>query len=121
MNELKSIIDKLTDKFKGIKIILSEITPRNDDKDEAVIEFNKQLFDIYDKKTDIFLVYHHNLRDNNYSKHYDEKHIHKRAVPLFASNIKKALRKAYGIEKQNYIRYHQTSKVLHPDPNLPSY
>ena len=117
---MKCIIETLKTKYPGIKIILSEITPRKDEKDETVKEYNNLLCNLYEKEPNIFIVYHKNLRDDNYSKHYDEKHIHKRAIPLFASNIKRALRNAYGI-KFDKIKPSNKNQVHNLDPNSPYY
>ena len=104
IEEIKNTINDINIKFPGIKIILSQITPRKDEIDRAVVEYNTLLVNLYEYEPNIFIVDHNNLRDENYSMLFDNKHIHRRAVPLFASNIKKALRKAYGIsfEKPNF-------------------
>ena len=98
MQEINNAIETLKTKYPGIKIILCELTPRKDDRDTAVIECNKLISTLCAEDETLFLVEHNNLRDENYSKLYDTKHIHKRVIPLFASNIKRALRKAYGIK-----------------------
>lgn len=95
--EFKNIIQLLKNKYIGIKIIISEITPRKDGKDKDVIECNRILADICNGDENVFLISHENLRDSSYSKLYDTKHIHYRAIGLFVSNIKQTLRKAYGI------------------------
>ena len=81
----------------GIKILISEITPRKDNKDKDVSECNRLLASICSEDENIFLINHDNLRDRNYSKLYDTKHIRYWAIWLRVSNIKQMLRKAYGI------------------------
>ena len=89
---------------------MNKITPRKDEKDKSVIECNNLLVSLYEKEPYVFLVDHDNLRDENYSMYFDNKHIHRRAIPLFAANIKKSLRKAYEIayEKPKYTKTHKT-------------
>ena len=94
--EYKDIISLLKEKYPEIKIIASEITPRNDDKDKDVITCNKLLGDICKSMENMYLVDHSNISDSTYSLLFDERHIHKKAIGLFVSNIKKGLRKAYG-------------------------
>ena len=94
--EYKDIISLLKEKYPEIKIIASEITPRNDDKDKDVITFDKLLGDICKSMENMYLVDHSNIRDSTYSLLFDDRHIHKKAIRLFVSNIKKGLRKAYG-------------------------
>ena len=61
----QSIIKQIREKYNGIKIILSEITPRKDDKDSIVIECNNRLAKLYDKQKDIYIINHQNLRDSS--------------------------------------------------------
>ena len=97
VEEFKNTIQLLKIKYDGIKIIISEITQRKNDKDKVVIECNRILSGICKDESNMFLISHDNLRDDTYSKLYDTKHIHYRAVGLFVSNIKQEMRKAYGI------------------------
>ena len=99
-DDLKAIIADLKIKFTGIKIIISEITPRKD-IDETVIECILMIANLRND-VDVFLVEHNNLRDETFTMMHDNKHIHRRAIPLFASNIKKALRKPYGLKYEQY-------------------
>lgn len=74
-------------------IILSEITPRRNQKDVDV----KRCNELRVKKDYITLAYHSNLRNDRWSHYDDDKHISKYAVAIFAANLKRALRKAHGI------------------------
>ena len=97
-NEYESIINLLQEKYPGIKIIVSEVTPRKYNKDNEVVILNKLLGDMCKHNDSLFLVDHSNFRnDTTYSYMFDDKHIHKRAIWQFAGNIKRALRKAYGL------------------------
>ena len=94
--EYTEIIDLLRRKFPGIKIIVGEITPRKVNKNNEVDVLNKLLGDMCNQNDFLFLVDHSNLRKDVQNVMYDDKHIHKRAVSLFAGNFKRILRKAYG-------------------------
>ena len=97
IEEFKNTIHLLKTKYDGIKIIISVITPRKDDKDKVVIECNRILSSICKDESNVYLISHDNLRDDTYSNLYDTKHIHYRAVGLFVTNIKQEMRKAYVI------------------------
>ena len=103
-NKITHIIHNLTIKFPGIKIIISEITPRCDDRDCEVIICNKMLNSFVDTKENIFIARHSNLRDETFSMFRDIKHIQKTKIAKFASNLKIALRKAYGVKSTRFSR-----------------
>ena len=90
--EFGNVINVLREKFPQIIIILSELTPRKDELDNAVIPCNELLKQLVGRYEHIFFINHSNMRDSSYSLFYDEKHIHKRAIPKFAANIKRVLR-----------------------------
>ncbi len=94
---LKVIIAGMRKKFQGVKIIVSEITPRNDEKDADVRRCNELINALYGNQGHITIAPHSNLRDDDWSMYDDAKHITKAAIPRLVSNIKRALRKAYGI------------------------
>ena len=97
-NKISHIIHQIRTKYPTVKIIFSEITPRNDDKDGEVIVCNRMLNSYANTQTDIFIAHHENLRDETFSLYRDNKHICDRNIPKFAANLKNALRRAYGIE-----------------------
>ena len=107
------IITQIREKYGNIKIILGELTPRGDEKDSIVVECNQRLNELYSTDADIFIITQGNLRDDTYSRLYDTKHIHKNAIGLYAANIKRALRKAYGIT-DNYSGNHQRPANCNP-------
>ncbi len=94
---LQGIINRIQELYPNIKIILSKITPRNDERDDQVVECNKALDNIYKSHPMVFLANQDNLRDNTYSFLFDAKHIKSSKIGRFAANLKIALRKAYGI------------------------
>ena len=113
VEEYEGIIDHLNEKYPGIKIIACEITPRNDAKDNDVIAANKLIADLCKRRERVYLVEHSNLRDDRYTKLYDSRHIHRNAIRLFASNIKKGLRRAYG-QPEPYKKRNQSLNASHP-------
>ena len=94
---IKVIISGMRKKFVGVKIVMSEITPRNDERDIDVIRCNELLQELYKNEVDVTIAPHSNLRDDNWSMFDDSKHVTEAAVPRLVSNIKRALRKSYGI------------------------
>ena len=105
---LKVIVNGMIKKFKGVKIVVSEITPRNDEKDADVIRCNVLIQDLYKNEDDVTIAPHSNLRDDDWSMFDDSKHVSEAAVPRLVSNIKRALRKSYGITADG-------SKPKHPN------
>lgn len=94
IEEYKTIIRMLKEKYPDIKIIISEVTPRKGDLNKDVMKVNKLLAELCENVDFLFLVNHSNLQDK--FTLYDDRHIHKRVVPRFAANIKRTLRLAYG-------------------------
>ena len=110
-DELKNTINIIRNKYEGIKIMLSEITPRRDEKDAEVKICNDLITDWANTQQYIYLARHNNLRDPEWTMFFDTKHIHRLAVPRFAANLKRVLREAYGItntyNKSNRINNRQ--------------
>ena len=107
--EITEIIDILKSKYPGIKIIICEVTPRADEKDDDVIICNRMLNEYAPRVDNLFIVNHSNLRDENYSLFSDTKHVKERCIPKLAKNIKIGLRQAY-YGKQNENRYDRENK-----------
>ena len=97
-NKASHVIHNIKVKYPEIKIIFSEITPRNDDRDHEVINCNKMLNEYAATQENVFVAKHENLRDESYSFFRDVKHIKEIKIPRFAANLKIALRKAHGID-----------------------
>ena len=95
---------KLTSSIKtcapGIKIILSEITPRSINKDDEVLACNDILGQVLGQAENITLVRHTNLRNKEWTHHKksDDKHFTKTSISRLAGNLKHAFRKAIGIK-----------------------
>lgn len=87
------VISTLKGLYPKIKMIVSEITPRMDALDTRVKAINTLLNQFCDRIDNVYIVSHSNLRNPLYFE--DAKHIKRDYVPIFASNIKKTLFKAY--------------------------
>ena len=99
---LKLVVEKLRDKFPGIKIILSEITPRMDNFDIQVKATNTLLNQYVDASDDLFITGNSNMRDPDFFMNNDNKHFNQACIARFAKNIKIALSQAYGIQQRHY-------------------
>ena len=94
-NEVKEVISSINSKFPNAKIILCEVTPKKDERDQHVIECNR-LINEFSREENIFIANHSNLRDNKYAMLIDNKHVSEYKMSTFAVNMKKALCAAYG-------------------------
>ena len=63
--EMSNLLDKFREKFKNVKFIINEITPRNDDRDNEVKSFNGLLVHYARDHEDTTIAFQHNLRDPN--------------------------------------------------------
>ena len=104
--KLKENIDLLRKKYPNIKIILSEITPRKDNKDAEVDKCNR-LINEYSTFDNIFIANHANLRGNKNDFMFDNKHISRKTIGVFVVNLKKALCQAHGIPYLSRAEYEQ--------------
>ena len=98
-SSMNALVERLQLSFPGIKVILSEVTPRMDKIDERVIEANLLLRQFASGKADLFITKNSNLRNPEFYM-ADGIHLNHSIIPRFASNIKRALRAAYGITYQ---------------------
>ena len=99
--KLCNLLKLINQTYPDTKIILNEITPRNDDRDSQVILCNNMLHNVSSKNDHIFIAKQSNIRDDSYSFFDDVKHIKKIKIARYVSNIKIALRQAYGIQPWN--------------------
>ncbi len=95
---IQTTVEKIKTRYPGVKVIASEITPRLDEFDIHVKDCNKLLNNYVTDSDNVYIARHSNLRDPTFF-HVDKKHLHQRAIGRFASNIKWALRRAYGINR----------------------
>ena len=110
-NRLKQTIHYIKNKFENVKIILSEITPRRDQRDEDVLMCNRLLNEYARSIEYLVIARHSNLRDTEGSFLYDAKHIKKTCIARFASNLKRALCIAYNIEFHGK-RYYKDTNII---------
>ena len=111
LRNLKRLSTKYVTKYNRTKFIISEITPRNDDRDAEVKLFNSLLLEYTKRHRDISMAFHHNLRDRSWSMFSDAKHIHPNKVAKFAANIIKALKKSYNINDKSELFPQSTQKI----------
>ena len=114
---MNDLLENISSLHPQVKIILNETTPRNDDRDDQVIECNKALLNIAKTKGGIFLAEQGNLRDRTYSFHHDNKHIKQGKIARYASNLKIAMRRAYGMEDPRYSNYRNHQNQQRNDRN----
>ena len=107
--EMIETITMIREKYPDIKIIISEVTPRKDDRDVEVLLCNEKLNEIVCKMQNVIIINHHNLRDENMSMFADAKHIKATCINIFAGNIKTGLRKAFGITRKGRLNYKETN------------
>jgi len=102
-DDLVDIVHKLRTEYPSIKIIVSEITPRQLQMDNEVLICNKNLHASLEKVENVTIALHSNLRNERWSFHKknDDKHFSKISISRFAANIKIAFRKAIGLSSRN--------------------
>ena len=101
--DIKKTAERIQSMYPDVKVIVSEVTPRMDseDLDKEVKECNELLNDFVKQSENTFIVRNSNLRDRKFFLD-DGKHLKQNTIARFASNIKWALRRAYGIKWTNY-------------------
>ena len=97
---IKHTSERLREKFPHIKIVLSEITPRMDERDDQVKSANTLLQQYVEQHENTFLTRNSNMRNRDFFE--DAKHFKESCIARFASNIKNSLCRAYGIERHAY-------------------
>ena len=97
--ELIEIVEKIRHNHPSIKIVISEITPRQKFRDDEVKKCNAALHSSLLKKDNITIAFHSNLRNENWTFHKknDDKHLSEVSISKFAANLKAALRRSIGI------------------------
>ncbi len=115
-DDIRKTVERIQNEYPHVKVILSEITPRMDDDglDREVKDCNKLLNDYVNVSETIFIARNSNLRDRKFFLP-DGKHLKQNSIARFASNIKWALRRAYGIRlsngNQRYERSYQQERA----------
>ena len=116
---MKELIDTIQRLYPHVKIVMNELTPRADQRDEDVIKCNKALANITSASNGkIVLAIQSNLRDNTYSFFRDVKHVKETKIARYASNLKIALRKVYGIESPHKNQVNRPRMYQHKHDNV---
>ena len=99
-----------------MKIIVSEVTPRQLYRDDEVIECNKILHATLRFDKEVTIAKHGNLRNERWSFHKknDDKHFSEISIARFASNLKTSFRSAIGLtntQKKGRKQHKRTKNV----------
>ena len=102
LQQLKTLVHLLVRTYGQPKFAIGEMTPRKDQFDESVKEYNSLLKQYIDENDYLFLAKQERLRTPDWRHYYDVKHITPYAVPIFVASLKNALRAACGILQQQH-------------------
>ena len=104
----------LNNKFSNINIIISSLLPRKDKINDKIQEINKAIEAEFSNNENITIIFHKNLNSRFESEKnsstlsssilQDEKHLAQRAAPMFAGNIKFALRRSNMLPSERGFR-----------------
>ena len=95
--QAKKVVELAKHRYGNPKIVLAEATPRNDERDTVVKEYNDMIKSMTESTENMFLTQLSTLRTDDWRHYHDSKHITNFAVPIYCARIKRALREAYGI------------------------
>ena len=114
--KLAHTVKQLSDSDPKLKIIVSEITPRKETKDDEVIICNEHLHNYLDHLSNVTMALHSNLRTPTWEFYEDDKHLLQSSIRKFASNLKIALRTAIGMgdrdaRRKTTVRKQKTNSV----------
>ena len=99
-DQVIKLTELIRERYGNPKIILSELTPRNDEKDKEVLDCNQLLKTFADSAEHIIMAKQSGLRTEDGRHFEDAKHITRFAIPIFCASLKRALRTAYGVERR---------------------
>lgn len=116
-DELVRLVNRIKLKYPSANVIVSEITPRNDIRDQEVYKCNEVLNATLREMPSVFLVEQSNLRDGTWSMYHDTKHVKKSCIATFASNLKKGIRMSYGTELPQNMVKKRVSQIFQHDSN----
>ena len=100
--QIQQNVNLLRERFHETKIVISEIPPRTDDRDEEVKKCNVLINGYVDDHDFLLVVNHAKLRTADGRNYRDAKHITNYASPLFVANIKRPMRMALGRAKHRF-------------------
>ena len=98
-NNLIDITRKIRQYYPHIKVVVSEVTPRQLYRDKEVQACNSALHSSLEDEDNVTIAEHFNLRNDRWSFHIknDDKHFAQISIGRFAKNLKIAFRKALGL------------------------
>lgn len=109
--DVSSFITEAATKFPKSKLIYSTLIPRGDIPAATITRINEQLFAGLSNLPNVHLVNHDNLFFEEIDPLHDTKHIKRRHIGLFASNLIAAIR-----GKTRKMRYIRSQSPLRPVP-----
>ena len=97
------LVKELSQRHESLKIVVSEVTPRQIRRDDEVRICNDIINQELGDMTNITIAHHSNLRVNDWKFHIegDDKHLARTSIAKFASNLKVAFRLATGLGGTN--------------------
>ena len=99
--ELLATTNRIRREYPNVKIIINEVTPRNDDRDGEVKKCNEAIHSKTRNLDYVFITQQSHLRNNSWSRFYDEKHIKRTCIPIYVASLKKGLRWAYSLRSND--------------------
>ena len=111
--ELLELVTNIRKQFGKVRIVLSEISPRNDRVDSVVVEANAIIKRELANDKDTFLINFDRLRSDNAIDYLacfdkggkDERHFSPQIAPRFAARLKIGIRWAFGIASRSRYSY----------------
>ena len=119
--DIRSLVESIHKDRPNTKIVVSEATPRSLSRDAEIKSCNEKLHMLLRNVPYVFMATQGNLRDEEWSHFDDDKHVSKsnpRSIPIFARNLKAALRKATSTEPVGQSAQHTQRSVDYPPPPL---
>ena len=106
------------------KIVVSEATPRQFDRDEEIKKCNQVLHSQLDNAHNVSIAVQSRLRESNWSLYEDNKHILRNRINVYAGNIKSAMREVRlrkDGNKSNNSPTGSTSQTFRSQSSRPNY
>ena len=116
ISEVSSFITETATKFPKSKLIYSTLTPRGDIPAATITRINEQLIAGLSHLPNVHLVSHNNLFAEEIDLLHDTKHIKRRRIGLFASNLIDAI--CGRTRKMRYIRSQSPPRPVPPERPL---
>ena len=101
MKKLTTLVNIINSKYPDTKVLISELLPRKDDLDNAVMEVNDNLFNKYSNSRNspnVYVVEHRHFRSLSKTELLrDNKHLRPELGKRFAGSLRKGLRWAFRV------------------------